>query len=236
MSELLRKIAYYVTWLDAEAKERHQTAVDTTPFGHLYQADTHSAEVISDKWVRLVEVSYDQEGKPHHRMVCGFVALVDYTCKGLGDVKAGHVYNQHGWKRAARTLKQVQLFDPPADFEGPQPEKPVRKPRTKLLPSSIKKEIAEGLDIPKIRLFVHWDRGLWLEITITDTTEEEMDTVREYALQHRDRIGIETGIADGDGSRPINERYDKLRVSANGYHEDGIPDTHEAIEILNKMR
>jgi hypothetical protein len=229
MTDLQRRIAYYVSRLDDDSAARHEMNGYTGP------ADTHRADYISDKWCRVVRISYSGNGYSDEPRVSvhTFVALMDNHTKTLGVIKAGNIHKAHGWKAPARTLRgNLISFDPPPDFAATSVVigKPKRRERTRLLASTIRNEIVTQIGIPKVRLRVRWD-GRDLFIHVIDTTKEEVALVRTYAVQHKERFGIGRYHSDQD-----NQVYDCVYVYEDGEHEDGVPDTHEAIKILDSLR
>lgn len=177
----------------------------------------HRADFVSDKWCRIVKVSSYYDGSPCEA-VRDFVALTNFITKTLGDVKAGNIHCAGGWKRPVKVFHgSVFDFDLPADF---QPlialEKPKRG-RRKMLAATIRNEIADTLGVPKARLNIRWD-GHCLTILVIDTTDEEVFRVGEYANTHRERFGDCV-----------------IGVFADGRHEDGLLDTHQALDVLNRI-
>src|SRR5262245_52837886 len=140
MTDLQRRIAYYVSRLDEDSAARHEMNDYTWP------ADTHRADYISEKWCRVVRISHSQSWSSEPRVsVRAFVALKDNHTKTLGFVKAGNIHKPHGWKAPARTLcGNLLSYDPPADFTPVSIviAKPKRRERTRLLASTIRNEIA----------------------------------------------------------------------------------------------
>lgn len=229
MTDLQRRIAYYVSRLDDDSAARHEVN------GYTWPVDTHRADYISEKWCRIVRISHSGTGFSEPRVsVRAFVALIDYHTKTLGVIKAGNIHKPHGWKAPARTLHGNLLsFDPPADFTPVSTvidkSKPKRRERTRLLASTIRNEIATQIGVPKVRLRVRWDRDA-LIIHVIDTTKEEMAVVLDYALQHKTRFGVSI-YCDDD-----NQLRDCVYVFEDGEHEDGVLDTHEAIKVLDSLR
>lgn len=65
--------------------------------------ETHRADYISDKWVRIVVIEHREPGDAGQvRRVYAFVCLRDYSTKGLGSCKAGDIHKPDGFKRPAK--------------------------------------------------------------------------------------------------------------------------------------
>ncbi len=72
-------------------------------------ATTHTAERVSDKWIRIVAHTGSQT------LAFAFVAAQDNYTKALGQVRRGDIHKTDGWKRAARHARG-SIFA--ADFGG----------------------------------------------------------------------------------------------------------------------
>lgn len=59
---------------------------------------THAAEVISDKWVKVVTVEAGHRG----RSVYAFIAVADFANKTLGQVRRGGIHKPASWKAPAK--------------------------------------------------------------------------------------------------------------------------------------
>ncbi len=186
--------------------------------------DLH-AEFSSPKWCKI----YTHH--PHGgRTIYRFIALQDGTTKAHGDIKAGHVHRAKGWATPHKLVDDTVWhpgYDPEANPDALPIDTAKPKPNPRhLLASTIVNEIVAKLGIPKARLHARWDGGDCLQVTVTDAKPGETDDVLDYLNAHKARIGIPTRNSSDCAA---------AWVMADGEHDPDLLDTHDAIDLLDRM-
>ncbi len=95
MNDLISRIEAYVAECDRVTRD-HMAAKYPS-----LEPDTHESRQTSEKWVKVTRITH-HAGSIGSESVHSFVALIDFSNKKLGQVKAGEIYMPANYSEPAK--------------------------------------------------------------------------------------------------------------------------------------